>query len=142
MNQVGMVFLLKIKRTDQFRKLHGFIFRFMNHRYHTLSSSRSKCHKEQNGNHCQIQSPAKRSLRNKIAERRHLYLCSFLQISLCAYYRKLSHLRQQTENISCILSVQYTIIGKKQRSRNQNNFPFSPRTRHGNRNIAKGIHLQ
>ena len=51
-----MVFLLKVKRTYQFGKFKRFIGRLVNNRDHPLPPLRCEYHKEQDGNHRQIQS--------------------------------------------------------------------------------------
>ena len=68
-NQVNMVFLLKIKSTYQFSKFERFIGRLTDNGNGSLFSLCGKYHKEQDGNHRQIQSPTKRLVRKQIAER-------------------------------------------------------------------------
>ena len=135
MNQIGMVILLIIKRAYQLGKFKGFVFRFLYDRYCPLPPPCCKHHKEQDSEHRQIDRPAKRPLRQKITQRRSLRLCSFLHISFGADNRQFSHLRQDAEYVSRIFLIQHSVIGKKQRSRNQNDFTLSPRTNHSHQRM-------
>ena len=128
-----MVLLLIIKSTYQLCKLQRLIFRFADNRNGALLPAGCKYHKEQDGNHTQVQCPAKRRLRKEIAKRRHLYLGCFFHIAFGTDNGKSTHLGQYTKKISRILPIQHTIVRKKQGSGSQYNFPFSPRNRHGNR---------
>ena len=112
-HQVVMVLLLKIQCTYQFSKFERSICRFTYDGDNPLPPLCRKYHKEKNGNHSQIQSPAKRWLRKEIAERGLLHLYRFFHISFRAKNRKISHVRQQTEEIGSISSIQHPIVCKK-----------------------------
>ena len=93
MDQVCMIFLLIIQSPYQFGKLKGFVFRFADNRYYTLPSPCRKYHKQQYGNHRQIQRPAKRLPGKKVTERRLLRFRRLFDISFGTDNRKLAHLR-------------------------------------------------